>query len=189
MTKKFSSLASASALAFGLGLAAMPAPAHAGFFEQLFGIAPQAAPQAAPVPAYGYDAPQSYESAPVHRHIKHKVVDEKPKLQKPTDLMHDATLQTGDAIMMKSGLKIYVGSDGDGVHDKADFRPLDAVRGVPKEERKVLVTMDTTRNDPLRGALNPDTIASGRSAAVASPVSPGHDIVDARGKTLRYVGP
>ena len=69
----------------------------------------------------------------------------------------------------------------------ADFQPLDAVDGVPKQEQKLLVALDTTRNDPLRGALNPDTIASGRSAAVASPVVAGHEIVDASGKTVRYM--
>ena len=117
------------------------------------------------------------------------VVDEKPKLQKPTDLMHDATLQNGDAVMMKGGLHVYTGEDGGSRHSKADFAALDDVKGMPKQERKALVAMDTTRNDPLRGALNPDTIASGRSAAVANPIVPGHEIVDAAGKKLRYVGP
>ena len=117
------------------------------------------------------------------------VVDDKPKLQKPTDLMHDVTLQNGDAVMMKGGLRVYTGEDGGGRHTKTDFVALDDVSGMPKEERKALVAMDTTRNDPLRGALSLDTIASGRSAAVASPIVSGHEIVDAAGKKVRYVGP
>lgn len=189
MAKNFASLAGASALAFGLGLAMLPGTAQAGFFEQLFGGAPTAAPQVAPAPSYQYDEPGFMQDAPVRPRAKRKVVDAKPKLQKPTDLMHDATLQNGDAVMTKGGIKIYMGDDATGHHAKSDFEPLGDVDGVSKQERKALVAMDTTRNDPLRGNLNPDTIASGRSAAVASPIVPGHEIVDVGGKKVRYVGP
>lgn len=190
MTKNFASLAGASTIAFGLGLAILPSTASAGFLEQLFGGSPEPAPQVAPAPSYQYDAPRFFQDAPVRPRAKRKVVvDNKPKLQKPTDLMHDVTLQNGDAVMTKSGLQVYTGEDGNSRHSKADFVTLDEVDGMPKQERKVLLAMDTTRNDPLRGALNPDTIASGRSAAVANPVVPGHEIVDAAGKKVRYVGP
>ena len=190
MTKKFVSLAGASALAFGMGLATLPGTARAGFLEQLFGGAPESAPQAAPAPSYQYDQPSSFQEAPVRHRAKRKViVDEKPKLQKPNDLMHDVTLQNGDAVMTKGGLQIYTGEDGDGRHSKADFVALDEVSGMPKQEHKALVAMDTMRNDPLRGALSPDTIASGRSAAVSTPIVSGHEIVDAAGKKVRYIGP
>ena len=190
MTKNFASLAGASALAFGLGLSTLPGTAHAGFFEQLFGGAPEPSPQAAPTPSYQYDQPSYFQDAPVRHRAKPKaVVDAKPKLQKPTDLMHDATLQNGDAVMTKGGLQVYTGEDGGSRHSKADFVALDDVSGMPKQARKALMAMDTTRNDPLQGSLNPDTIASGRSAAVASPIVSGHDIVDAAGKKVRYVGP
>ena len=192
MSKKLSPVASVCALVSVLGLTAVPASAHAeGFFDQLFGLTPQPAPQAAPVPSYGYDGSGYVQDAPVHHRPKRKVVvvDTKPKLQKPTDLMHDATLQTGDAVMMKDGLHVYTGDDRGAKHTRADFELLDAVRGMPKQERRALVAMDTTRNDPLRDALKPDTIASGRSAAVASPVVSGTEIVDARGNKMRYVGP
>lgn len=190
MIKNFASSAAVSALAIGLGITALPGVAHAGFLEQLFGGVQQEAPQAAPAPAYGYDAPRYIQDAPVRHHAKRKVVvDDKPKLQKPTDLMRDATLQTGDAVMMKGGIHVYTGDDRESRHTKADFAALDDVRGVPKQERQALVAMDTTHNDPLRSALNPDTIASGRSAAVASPIVAGTEIVDARGAKVRYVGP
>ncbi len=188
MINKFGSLAGASALALGLGLAMVPGSAQAGFLDQLFGGAPTA-PQAAPAPSYQYDEPSFMHEAPARPRLKRKVVDAKPKLQKPTDLMHDATLQNGDAVMMKGGIEIYMGDDATGHHAKSDFEPIGDVDGVSKQERKALVAMDTTRNDPLRGSLNPDTIASGRSAAVSSPVVAGHEIVDASGKTVRYVGP
>ena len=190
MIEKFAKVAGASSLALALGVAALPGVAHAGFLEQLFGIAPQAAPTPAPAPSSGQDEPRYYPDAPVRHRAKRKVlVDAKPKLQKPTDLMHDVTLRPGDAVMMKGGIHVYAGDDGDEEHTKSDFQPLDAIRGLPRQERNALIAMDTTRNDPLRGALHPDTLASGRSAAVASPVVAGHDIVDARGKTVRYVGP
>ena len=192
MINKIASATMASAFALALGFCAAPSTANAaGFFEQLFGMAPHPAPQAAPAPSYGYDQPQSYADAPaVRHHVKRKVVsDDKPKLQKPTDLMHDATLQTGDAVMTKRGIEVYVGEDRDHRHDASDFAAIDSVQGMPNQERKALVAMDTTRNDPLRGSLVPDTIASGRSAAVAAPIAAGHPVVDAQGKTVRYVGP
>lgn len=178
------------AVAICLGIATLPGTAHAGFLEQLFGGAPQEAPQVAPAPSYSYDAPRLEHYAPVHHRAKRKVVvDNKPKLQKPTDLMHDVTLRTGDAVMMKDGIQVYTGDDREGRHSKADFASLDEVSGVSKQERQALVAMDTTRNDPLRGTLKPYTIASGRSAAVANPIVAGAEIVDARGAKLRYVGP
>ena len=189
MIKKLGPFAGASIIAFGLGLAMVPGSAQAGFLDQLFGGTPVAAPQVAAAPSYQYDEPSFMRDAPIRPHVKRKVADAKPKLQKPTDLMHDATLQNGDAVMTKGGIQIYMGDDATGHHAKSDFEPLGDVDGVSKQERKALVAMDTTRNDPLRGSLNPDTIASGRSAAVSSPVVAGHDIVDASGKTVRYVGP
>ena len=192
MINKFSSLAGASAAALVLGLTVLPGTASAGFFDQLFGGSPEPVPQVAPAPApsYQYDEPSAFQNAPIHRRAKRKVaLDEKPKLQKPTDLMHDATLQNGDAVMMKEGLHVYTGNDSESRHSKSDFVTLDEVSGMPKQEHKALVAMDTTRNDPLRGAMNPDTIASGRSAAVAEPVVAGHVIVDVGGKKVRYVGP
>ena len=190
MNKIFSSRAGGSAIAICMGIAILPGTAHAGFLEQLFGVAPQEAPQVAPAPSYGHDAPRVEYYAPIHHRAKRKVVvDNKPKLQKPTDLMHDATLQTGDAVMLKGGIQVYTGDDRDSRHTKADFAALDEVSGVSKQERQALVAMDTTRNDPLRGTLKPDTIASGRSAAVANPIVAGSEIVDARGAKVRYVGP
>ncbi len=190
MNKIFASRAGASAVAISLGVATLPGTAHAGFLEQLFGMAPQEAPQVAPAPSYGYAAPHFEQDAPVHHRTKRKVVvDNKPKLQKPTDLMHDVTLQTGDAVMMKGGIQVYTGDDRESRHTAADFASLDEVRGVPKQERQALAAVDTTRNDPLRGSLKPDTIASGRSAAVANPIVAGTEIVDARGAKVRYVGP
>lgn len=188
--KIFASLTSASALALTLGMAALPGTAHAGFLDQLFGGAPEPAPQVMPAPTYQYDAPGYYQDAPVRHRAKRKVVvDSKPKLQKPTDLMHDATLQTGDAVMTKNGIEVYTGNDGDRQHAKDDFSSLNEIDGMPKQERRELVAMESARTDPLRADIGTDTMTSGRSAAIATPIVTGSKIVDARGKTVRYVGP
>ena len=178
----------ASAVALGVAAALMvPGVAQAGFFEQLFGLQPQA-PQPSPEPGYGY----GYEAAPRPPRVHHKrhlaEVDRKTGRQTPTDIMHDATLRPGDAIMMKDGIHVYKGDEASH-HDADDFVGLDDAGKVSRRERQELVAMDTTRNDPLRGNLAPDTIASGRSASVSTPITSGYKITDAHGKSIRYVGP
>lgn len=160
-------------------------PARAGFFDQLFG-GPPAAPAYQP-----YDAPGAApEDMPVIRHHAHKHVAREvaPVKQTPTDLMHDKTLRPGDAVMMKDGLHVYDGPVAR-AHDRDEFVPLAHAADLPKTERMALLALDTSRHDPLRGRMTPDTLASGRSAAVGAPVSMGYRITDARGRSIRYVGP
>ncbi len=166
---------------------AVPASAQAGFFEQLFGIAPQASPFES---GRSYEAPaRPLEQRSTPHHARKHVADAKPNRQKPTDLFHDASLRPGDAVMMKDGIHVYQG-EGGSVHDGRDFVAVDASRELNGRERAALVALDTTRNDPLRGReVQPDTLASGRSAAVGAPVSAGFKITDARGASVRYVGP
>ena len=192
----------AAALA-GTSMAVLLAPgtAQAGFLDQLFG-SPAPAPAA---PTYSYEQPsapsefytprvRSYRhslAVPVRRHEAKKVVAardlEKPVLQQTTDLMSDKTLRPGDAVMMKDGLHVYDGRES-AKHRAAQFVAIDAAK-LKGSDRSALVAMDTTRNDPLRGAVAPDTVASGRSAAVGTPVVKGFKITDARGQSVRYVGP
>ena len=175
------SLISASAM---IGV---PASAQAGFFDQLFGGS------ASPEPSVQANEPQlDVPSQPMvlqRRHAVKKVaVDDKPVLQKTTDLMHDKTLLPGDAVMMKTGIKIYTGRDSV-THRRADFTSLDNARQVSPATKTVLASMDATRNDPLAKAANPDTLASGRSASVSAPIVAGIKFTDQRGVTIRYVGP
>ena len=184
---KFSGAAATVAALSLAGLVSVPRPAHAGFFEQLFGIQPQqSAPTYEPQPA----APEPY-SVPSYRNhpVKKRVaVESTPVRQKTTDLMHDASLRPGDAIMMKDGIHVFEGGHAR-QHDDTDFVALDNDRDLSKPERARLIATDVTRNDPLLLRTTPDVIASGRSAAVANPISKGYRITDARGKSLRYVGP
>ena len=174
-----------AALALGL----FTTSAQAGFFEQLFGGGQPAQAQ----PSYGSDAsvlPQSNEPfVQLHRrHVTRKVVDTKPALQKPTDIDHDKTLRAGDAVMTKSGIEIYTGHDS-GSHRKPEFTSLDNARRIKPSERVALASLDTTRNDPVTKAASPEYLASGRSAAVSSPLVQGVKFTDQHGKTIRYIGP
>lgn len=182
MTFNRSGLA-AVVLGAGTGLAA-PSAAQAGFFEQLFGLAPQPSP---------YESGQTYEapSRPQRaiRHARKHVAEAKPDHQKATDVYHDPSLRAGDAVMMKDGIHVFEGDRGSS-HEGGDFVALDASQEVGGKQKAALAALDTTRNDPLRGhAAKPDTLASGRSAAVGAPVSAGYRITDARGASVRYVGP
>ena len=171
------------AIALGMmGGLVSPGVAQAGFFEQLFGIQP--VPQPAPDYGNGY---QQAPRAPRIQRRKHVAMAETGK-QKPTDIMHDTTLRQGDAVMMKSGMHIYEG-DRASVHQNDEFVALDDAEDISRKQRDALIALDTTRNDPLRGNVAPDTLASGRSASVSAPVNTGYRITDMRGHSIRYVGP
>ncbi len=162
-------------------------PAQAGFFDQLFGGGQsQSAPQYSE--PQSMDAPSEPTVAQPRRAVKRLAVDSKPVLQKPTDLMHDRTLQPGDAVMMKTGIHIYTGREGT-VHDRDQFTPLDEASRLPAARKIDLAAMDGTRNDPLAKAAAPDTLASGRSASVSAPIVTGVKFTDKRGVIVRYVGP
>ena len=194
------SITAAALTASAFALLATSGTAQAGFLDQLFG-----APPAPATPSYSYEQPSAPVDLarpqvrsrrhsmvmPTHLRQPKKVVAsrdlEKPVLQQTTDLMSDKTLRPGDAVMMKDGLRVYDGREASN-HRATQFVALDAAK-LKAPERSALVAMDTTRNDPLRGTVTPDTVASGRSAAVGAPVVKGFKITDARGQSVRYVGP
>lgn len=175
-----------------------PATANAGFLEELFGGAmtqPQPAapsheaPVAAPSYGYGQGTYEPRRPRPKKKVVVAKPKDEKPLLQQTTDLMRDPTLHRGDAVMMKNGINIYNGPQAS-VHNPRQFQPLDRAQHVPASDRTRLAAADTTRNDPLRKEKTaPDSLASGRSASMGTPITQGFKITDARGNSIRYVGP
>ena len=182
---------SAVVLAIGVmaGLASAPTGAQAGFLDQLFGVFQAPAPMQQP----SFDGDRATATAPaftvrkrVRRHVA--AVGDKPVLQKTTSLMDDKTLRAGDAVMMENGLHVYAGPEAS-THQLGQFVSLDDARHLSNQDRIKLAAMDTTRNDPLSHGENPDTIASGRSAAVSAPISVGYRITDAKGASVRYVGP
>lgn len=183
-----------SALGFGLLLLSsasfVPGTAQAGFFDQLFGApAPrQVEPTYESQPAPGPAAPfPGQDAAPPPRLKKKTAVREvMPVRQKTTDLWHDKTLRVGDAIMMKDGLHVYNGPEA-AHHSSKEFPPIGQARSVPAAQRLALAAIDTTRSDV--SATAPAGLSSGRSAATGTPISKGFKITDARGASIRYVGP
>jgi hypothetical protein len=165
------------------GTAASSTSARAGFLDELFGSAPM------PSQAYPDAAPSQPDTLAPSAPVKHRPPrDVAPVRQKTTDLMLDKTLRPGDAVMMRDGVHVYDGSETSH-HSARQFVPVDAARSVSSKTRAALLAMDTMRNDPLRSGVAPDTLASGRSASVAMPISKGFKITDARGASIRYVGP
>ena len=189
--KKLSSRRGAAVLAIGVlaGLAA-PTCAQAGFLDQLLGVFQPPAPVQQPQPSYGgYASPTMHVFSERRRVRKHvAAISDKPVLQKTTGLMNDRTLRAGDAVMMKDGLHVYVGP-ASSTHDLDQFVSLDDARHLAGKERVKLAAMDTAHDDPLAHGETPDTIASGRSAAVSTPIVAGYHITDAKGASVRYVGP
>lgn len=182
-------------------LAGAPATAQAGFFDQLFGVAPTPAPAPAPAPSVQYGVPagsvapaprasgRAEHHADSHRARKRMVAREtKPVRQEPTDLMHDKTLRPGDAVMMKNGVHVYAGPETSR-HHESQFLPLDNARHLSSQERGELVAMDMTRRDPLEYVSSKNTVREGRSSVDGPMIAAGYKITDARGRSIRYVGP
>lgn len=178
-----------TAAAICAALLASATPSHAqGFLEQLFGGGTHQPAQ----PTFDYQSGQPL-SPDIHiepyRSPRKKVivanVDPATQRQKTTDLWHDKTLRPGDAIMMKDGLHVYNGPEA-AKHSAKQFVPLVRARVASKKTKAALIAM---AEDPLRKELAPDTLASGRSAAVGTAVTEGFRITDARGASVRYVGP
>lgn len=157
-------------------LMATPASAQ-GFFDQLFGGG------SSPQPYYNApstDLPPGFDDDAPRHHKKKRAVsadsDGKPQLQKPTDLMSDKTLRVGDAVMMKDGLHIYKGGYG-AKHSADQFVALDRSRQISSTEREKLAALDVTQSSG---------VIEHRSS---TDVVPGFKITDARGNSIRYVGP
>ena len=170
-----------------------PATAHAGFLDELFGAAPQQAPIQQPAPDQGFSYGQPTFGEPLAQHRQHKAkkvvvaVDKTPKLQMTTDLMSDKTLRPGDAVMMKSGVHIFVG-ERDTHHGSDDFVALDEAHRVTKHDGGELVAMNVAHRAPLDYVGGETTMLEGRSVG-GRPLSEGYKITDARGHSVRYVGP
>jgi hypothetical protein len=162
----------------------LAAPAQAGFFDQFFGTQPQAQPQ----PYYGYGFG---EWRPAVRHRSHRVkaaAEEKIIRQTPTDLMHDATLRYGDAVMTKTGISIFTG-ERKALHDLDDFSPLKAAKHLRPGEKIALEAVDAACPGSAASRKLSSKLISGRSSASVSPVAEGPVSRDQGGKPIRYVGP
>jgi hypothetical protein len=104
----------------------------------------------------------------------------------PIDLMHDESLRHGDAVMTGAGIRIFVGDKGSH-HYRADFRMLSEIKGLSKSKRNALADLDAPGSNP--GANKGESgMVTGRSVTDTTIVT-GETITDARGRSIRYVGP
>jgi hypothetical protein len=178
---------------------AVPASAQAGFFDQLFGQlfhppvyrAYPAYPPLGARPAlpqrwhrFGYRTERNIPARERFIPVERPDEDEQPtERQEPVDIMEDNSLQFGDAVMTEAGIRIFVGDSSD-YHDPEDFRRPSEVRGLSKIERKALAALDTNGSATAVTA----GIVTGRSATDRK-ITAGEMITDAKGRTIRYVGP
>jgi hypothetical protein len=165
-------------------------PAKAGFFEDLFGSL-----SAVFDPAAQHQRQMRQAPPPNRRSVKKRpatksrltIVEKKHRTGVPLPLpglMEDPSLQMGDAVMTKGGVRIFTGSTGVH-HSPQDFVRLTDVKGLPKRTRTALTEIDANRARP--GASKAGLV-TGRSAA-EQPVEKGTLVTDAQGRRLRYVGP
>ena len=190
----YRNIGTAVAFASVIGFAPVPANA-ANFFEQLFGGAPQGQSEQMPAQAPSLDFSAPSDAPSITREHHHRrvaaIVHAEPVRQKTTDLMHDKTLQYGDAVVTKTGIEVYAGAES-GRHTMRQFVALDDADMSAKEKDK-LVAMDSTRVDPLANA----PLREGRSSSESLsrpvldslPITKGYKVTDATGKSVRYVGP
>ncbi|MCI0598085.1 MAG: hypothetical protein L0Y50_05910 [Beijerinckiaceae bacterium] len=187
--------ASASIVAQGL---AFPGAAQAGFLDELFG-------QLFNPPSnrgYGAYPPQGqyWRPDPGYRRSsnsrKHGLkgvarkkifvaarTDQPAGPLAPINLMEDGSLRKGDAVMTAAGIRVFVGYSGDH-HEPEDFRKPIEIKRLSKVERKALAALDA--QDSATGSMR--AIVTGRSAA-GRKLTVGEVITDAKGRTIRYVGP
>lgn len=171
-----------------IALAVPDAPARAGFFDFLFPPAP-----VAPAPIYRRARPHFYHREAAHfarpaRKIaaaKHrKTIEAKASLPpRVIDLMDDESLRNGDGVMTQEGLRIFVGAEGSH-HGAEDFAKVSETEGLTRSAKTAYLAVDAG----LQGAATEAVVVTGRSAADTE-ISAGVPIVDARGHTIRYVGP
>jgi hypothetical protein len=104
----------------------------------------------------------------------------------PIDLMDDESLRHGDAVMTGAGIRIFVGDYGSH-HNLTDFRMLSEIKGLSKRKRNALAALDAPGSNP--GANERESgMLTGRSITDSTIVT-GEMITDARGRSVRYVGP
>lgn len=120
------------------GLAADDAGIGA-FFREQFGIG--AEPQAAP----SYDLPE--DRPIIVRPRRSRVVARRPEAKiavgpvAPVSIYEDRTLKRGDAVMTKTGVRVFVGGHG-APYTEADFAALPDAEGLPKQVQKALLVID-----------------------------------------------
>jgi hypothetical protein len=105
----------------------------------------------------------------------------------PTDLMDDASLHRGDAVMTQAGIRIFVGYSGSH-HEPEDFRKISEIKKLSQRERSALAALDAPGSITGGQTAGEHGIVTGRSATEDN-ITVGQTITDPNGRTIRYVGP
>ena len=105
----------------------------------------------------------------------------------PTDLMDDASLHRGDAVMTQAGIRIFVGYSGSH-HEPEDFRKISEIKKLSQRERSALAALDAPGSITGEHTAGEHGIVTGRSATEDN-ITVGQTITDPNGRTIRYVGP
>jgi len=105
----------------------------------------------------------------------------------PTDLMDDASLHRGDAVMTQAGIRIFVGDSSDH-HQPEEFRKISEIKKLSQREREALAALDAPGANPGGQTAGQSDMVTGRSATEHN-VTAGETITDPNGRTVRFVGP
>ena len=105
----------------------------------------------------------------------------------PTDLMDDASLHRGDAVMTQAGIRIFVGDSSDH-HQPEEFRKISEIKKLSQRERKALTALDARGANSGGQTAGQSDMVTGRSATEHN-VAAGETITDPNGRTVRFVGP
>ena len=182
---------SRSALLACAAVCAQTGVAHAGFFDMLFGSQGRSEPMYNAPPADGeYLQTRPFETmrrksrvavAPKEDHAAIK------EAAKSTDIMHDKTLRSGDAVMTDKGVRVFDG-ERSSRHDDDEFVKLTDTSGMSREVRSTLDAINAHRSQPTwqmgeaELPLQTGRSASGRPTEVRTST-------DKDGRTIRVVGP
>lgn len=171
-----------------------PNIAQAGFFDFLFG--PPQTQSVRPYDAYPNHfrrhADRNFHWRAHNFAARRKLVvadrrDHPVGPHAPTDLMDDASLHSGDAVMTQAGIRIFVGYSGSH-HEPEDFRKISEIKKLSQRERSALAALDAPGSITGRQTAGEHGIVTGRSATEDN-ITVGQTITDPNGRTIRYVGP
>jgi hypothetical protein len=100
-------------------------------------------------------------------------------------LKKDATLREGDAVMTRSGIRIFAGTSS-GEHQTDEFAKLEEAKGLSPAEQTALAAIDAPYGE-IKSA-SADELMTGRSTVANSSVA-WKWLRDPKGRLVRYVGP
>ncbi len=150
-------------LAVASVFAALGAPAEAGFFEDLFGVAET--PSAAPMEGRGRHVRRvkiaSLAEAAQPQRARFCVKEDNPSktIDSTQALMRDPTLRYGDVVVTDEGVRVFEGG-GACPHAISDFRTLAETRDLNLGTRRVLAAIERDMKTKSIGRVGRPIVAT-----------------------------